>query len=61
MISEVATGSTKSARSLADSQTDTGVACTDVSGRALAQLGKLPNGVEANFSDMLDVSCPGIS
>ena len=34
--------------------------CTDVDGRALAHLGKLPNGVEANFTDALDVKGGGI-
>lgn len=34
--------------------------CTDVNGRALAHLGKLPNGVEANFTDALDVKGGGI-
>ena len=58
VVSATATGSTKSARSFADSQTELGVACTDVDGRILAHLGKLPNGVEANFTDALDVKAP---
>ena len=45
---------------MTDSQTELGVACTDVDGRVLAHLGKLPNGVDANFSDALDVKGGGI-
>ncbi len=60
MVPAIANNSIKSTRSLVDSQASRGVACTDLGGRALAQLGKLSNGVEAEFSDGLDIKGGGI-